>query len=102
MRPYDLTDDADADLEEIASYTLRRWGEQQVDVYMGLLEKRFEEIAAREVTPRQFSRRFPEVLVSRCEHHFIFYLHPEGQKPLIIAVYHENMDMITRLRERLE
>jgi hypothetical protein len=28
-------------------------------------------------------------------------LHPEGQKPVIIAVLHERMEMIARLRGRL-
>jgi hypothetical protein len=41
------------------------------------------------------------VFVSHCEHHFIFYLHPEGQKPRILAVFHENMDVLVRLAERL-
>jgi len=28
---------------------------------------------------------------------FCFYLHPEGQKPPILAVLHENMHLLSRL-----
>jgi toxin ParE1/3/4 len=68
MLPYELTLAAEADLREIARYTLRQWGERQV---------------------------------TRCEHHYVFYLPPEGQKPRIIAVLHENMDLLARLEDRL-
>jgi plasmid stabilization system protein ParE len=31
----------------------------------------------------------------------VFYLHPEGQKPRILVVLHERMDLLARLGERL-
>jgi hypothetical protein len=32
----------------------------------------------------------------------VFSIHEEDEKPVIVAVLHENMDLIERLRERLE
>lgn len=101
MLPYELTIPAQEDLKEIARYTVRKWGKNQSLQYAALLEKRFREIAARTAYCRSFSDRLPHVLVSRCEHHYIFYLHPEGKSPCIIAVLHENMDMLARLKNRL-
>jgi plasmid stabilization system protein ParE len=101
MRPYDLTPDADADLENIARYTLVEWGEEQAERYLDRIEKQFLMIADRQIVPRQFSTRFPQVLVTRCQRHYIFYLHPEGEKPHIIAVLHERMDMIAKISHRL-
>ena len=101
MIPYELTPDAEADLREIARYTRRQWGEAQSRQYARTLATCFQNIVDGEIVRRSFSNRFPELLAARCEHHFIFYLYPEGQKPRIIAVLHERMDLIVRLRDRL-
>ena len=102
MLPYQLTSLAQADLESIASYTLEKWGKAQALRYGELLEQRFREIANRTAKSRQFSKRFPQVLVNRCEHHYIFFLHPEGQKPCIIAVLYERMNFVAWLGKRLD
>lgn len=101
MRPYELTREAEADLREIARYTQRQWGKEQQRRYAGLLAACFQSIAANTVTARTFSERYPQVRFTRCEHHFIFYLTPEGQKPRILAVLHERMDFLARLADRL-
>jgi plasmid stabilization system protein ParE len=43
----------------------------------------------------------PELRVSRIDHHYVFHLNREKQCPLILAVFHESMDLMTRLRARL-
>ena len=101
MLPYALTPTAEADLREIARYTLQQWGEPQAQRYASLLEACFRGIGEHSVTSRTFSERYPQVRVTRCEHHYVFYLSPEGARPHIIAVLHEHMDMLARLRRRL-
>ena len=102
MLLYELTGPAQEDLKDIARYTLTEWGEKQSLHYAELLEKSFCEIAARTVYSRPFSNRYPQVLVSRCEHHYIFYIHPERKTPCIIAILHERMAMLERLKNRLD
>lgn len=102
MLLYELTAPAQADLEEIARYTLTTWGEKQSLHYAELLESHFCEIAAGTAYSRPFSERYPQVLVSRCEHHYIFHIHRNGKPPCIIAVLHERMDMLRRLKNRLD
>src|SRR5436853_497261 len=46
--------------------------------------------------------RCPELLVSRCKHHYVFQLVRNKKCPLMLAVLHENMDLIGRIHERLE
>jgi plasmid stabilization system protein ParE len=101
MVPYELTPSAEADLREIARYTLRQWGGRQQRRYARLLEACFRGIAEGRVQSRNFSPRYPQVRVTRCQHHYVFYIHPEGQRPLIIAVLHERMDILARIGERL-
>ena len=102
MQPYELTPSAEIDLKEIARYTLKQWGKQQSLHYASLLEARFLEIANKTAFSRQFSEQYPQILVTRCEHHYIFYILSEGKRPCIIAVLHERMEMIAKLKRRLD
>lgn len=102
MQPYVLTAAAEDDLKDIARYTLKQWGKKQSLHYARLLETRFLEIADRTSFSRFFSVRYAQIQVTRCEHHYIFYIHPEGKQPCIIAVLHERMDLVAGLKNRLD
>ena len=102
MPSYELTPDADADLEDITRYTILEWSSEQASVYLDKLHLCFQQIASRKAIGKSFSKKFPHLLVTRCEHHYVFYLHPKKTKPVIIAVLHERMDMVNRLKERFE
>lgn len=101
MPAYALTEAADADLQGIARYTLDTWGEDQMERYAALLEKHFQAIARQPGKGRIFLPHRPELRVSTCEHHYVFHLIRAGQCPLILAVFHERMDLMTRLHNRL-
>ena len=100
MIPYDLTPDAEADLKSIFRYTIKQWGKDQAQRYADLLEAGFRRIAAGQAVTRIFSENYPELRVTKCEHHYIFYL-PCSPRPVIIAILHERMDLISRLQNRL-
>jgi len=102
MLPYELTPHAEEDLKRIARYTLKEWGKKQSAHYAGLLGNHFRKIASGAVHSHRFSERYPQLKVSHCEHHYIFYIHPDKKPPVIIAVLHERMDMLVRLRDRLD
>ncbi len=101
MRPYVLTQLAANDLKDIARYTLGQWGKKQSLQYANLLETRFQEIADSTAISRSFSNLYPQIRVTHCEHHYIFYVHDEGEHPCILAVLHERMDLVSRLQDRL-
>lgn len=101
MRLYILTQLAAGDLKDIARYTLNEWGKKQSLRYASLLEKRFQEIAAGAAISRSFSSLYPQIQVTPCEHHYIFYVHDDGERPCILAVLHERMDLVSRLQDRL-
>lgn len=102
MAEYELTPDAENDLREIARYTTRTWGVAQTRRYKAALVRGFTGIAQETVHSRQPLPHRPDVRSCRCEHHYVFSIHEEDEKPVIVAVLHENMDLIERLRERLE
>ena len=102
MSGYVLTTSAEEDMRNIARYTIDTWGIGQAERYETLLTNRFQEIAQGIITPRIFVKRRPDLLFTHCEHHYIFYWQPKDRtKPIILAVLHERMDLIQRLKNRL-
>lgn len=102
MSGYELTALAEEDLRAIARYTIGTWGIEQAKLYEGLLLKRFQEIVQGNITPRVFLKNRPDLLFTHCEHHYIFYWQPKDrEKPIILAVLHEKMDLMQRLKNRL-
>jgi len=103
MLGYRITPEAKEDLREIARYTLDTWGKSQHERYRNQLAECFHRIANGEVVTRHFSDTYPDLCVVRCEHHYVFYLEKEtGCSVNILAVLHENMDCLAKLKDRLE
>jgi plasmid stabilization system protein ParE len=102
MPNYELAGAAEDDLQNIARYTISQWGTKQTVHYGALLDAHFEAIGKGTARTRIFLPHRPELRVSRIEHHYVFHLERPKQQPLILAVFHENMDLMTRLRHRLE
>ena len=102
MPVYELTEAADADIQAIARYTITTWGIEQARRYEAILESHFQAIGCNKARAREFLKNRPELRVSRIEHHYVFHLVREKQWPLILAVLHENMDLMNRLRKRLD
>lgn len=102
MPGYELTALAEEDLRAIARYTVNTWGIEQAKHYEALLLKRFQEIAQGNITPRVFLKNRSDLLFTHCEHHYIFYWQPKDREvPIILAVLHERMDLMQRLKNRL-
>lgn len=99
---YELTDAADEDLLSIARYTIKTWGIELAHRYNAALELHFKEIGQNQVRSRKVLKRRSDLFSTHCEHHYIFYLVRKNKCPLILAVFHEHMDLMSRLRERLK
>ena len=98
MADYQLTEDADNDLLEIARYTIKTWGLEQARHYEALLENHFRALSQKTITDlRKPLDHRSDLLASFCEHHYVFHLKREGQCPLIIAVLHENMELLVQI-----
>jgi plasmid stabilization system protein ParE len=40
--------------------------------------------------------------MARCEHHYIFCLSRDDAPALVVAIFHERMDLMVRLTDRLK
>ena len=101
MALYTLTKAAEADIHAIACYTITTWGMEQARRYEVILESHLQAVGRGKAKARIFLKHRPEVLVSRIQHHYVFHLVRENHSPLILAVLHENMDLMKRLSARL-
>lgn len=102
MPHFELTAAAEEDLKTIALYSISKWGTAQASRYGAVLDSHFEAIGKGEARTRVFLPHRPELRVSRVEHHYVFHLERGKERPLILAVFHEQMDLMTRLRNRLK
>jgi len=102
MAVYELSDAAAEDLQAIARYTVLTWGIKQARRYEALLEDHLRAIGQQKARTRVFLKHRPELLVSQIAHHYVFHLARKKQRPLILAVLHENMDLMNRIRGRLD
>ena len=50
---------------------------------------------------KDMSDLHPALRMARCEHHYIFRLPRAGEPSLVVALFHERMDLMTRLQSRL-
>ena len=99
--PYRLTAAAEADLRGVVRYTRGQWGDAQVRLYMGKLERGIDQLAAGQGAVKDMGSLYPGLRMARCEHHYIFCLPRDPAPPLIIAIFHERMNLMARLAGRL-
>lgn len=100
-RAYVLTKSAAADVREIARYSRKQWGDDQTRVYMAKLEQCTEALATGSGVYKDLSSLHAGLRVALCEHHHIFCLMRPAAPALVIAVLHERMDLMARLKTRL-
>lgn len=101
-RPYVLTHGAEADLRSITRYTLAQWGEKQCRSYIAELEERATALALGKGVFKDMGSLLPGLRVAACRKHYIFCMHRADAPAQILAILHERMDVIARLKSRLD
>lgn len=99
MPSYGLTLAAETDLRDIWRYTYKTWGFDQAEKYFDQIEACCEAVGDGRARSKGLEGLQEGVLIHRCEHHFIVWL--AGTRPVIIAILHERMDFVRRLKSRL-
>ncbi|MBS5160028.1 MAG: type II toxin-antitoxin system RelE/ParE family toxin [Klebsiella variicola] len=101
MTGYVLTAEAEGDLRGIIRYTRKEWGAAQVRRYITKLEQGIAGLAAGQGRFSDMSELYPALRMAHCEHHYVFCLPREGAPALVVAIFHERMDLMARLADRL-
>lgn len=101
-RPYVLTRGAAADLREITRYTAKTWGESQCRAYIEQIDQAAHAVATGQGVFKDLSSIHPGLRMRMAGRHCLFCL-PQADGPaLILAILHERMDIIARLKNRLD
>lgn len=101
-RPYVVSKGAAADLRDITRYTVAKWGEAQCRVYIAELERAAEAVAKGEGVFKDMNSLLPGLRMAVCGKHCIFCMPQQGAAPpIILAILHERMDLMARLKNRL-
>jgi len=99
---YVLSNDADADVRGILRYTHKEWGTAQARNYHAKLKEGMARLAAGKAPFKDLSAIYPALRMAHCEHHYVFCLPRENAPALIVAIFHERMDLMARLADRLD
>ncbi len=100
--PYVLLPAAEADLRDIIRYTRQQSGDAQTRSYVAKLQRGIENIAAGQGLSKDMAALYPGLRLAHCEQHYIFCLMREGAAALVVAIFHERMDIMLRLADRLK
>lgn len=99
MTAYRLTRSAQQDLIDIWLYTQETWGEAQADSYQDALHLCCEQIAAGQAQAKPVPG-LERVKSHHCQHHYLFFTERDPAV-IVLAVLHERMNLVERLRDRL-
>ncbi|MDR3418242.1 MAG: type II toxin-antitoxin system RelE/ParE family toxin [Nevskia sp.] len=101
-RAYVLSILAAADLREITRYSRKQWGTQRTRAYIEQLEHGAQRLALGEGRYKKLSTVHPNLRTTLVGHHYVFCLTRTDAPPLVVAILHERMDIMTRLKSRLD
>ena len=90
MAEFRLSEAAERDLEEIAEYTLKEWGESQNRIYLEALESQFLLLAKQPALGRKCDRLGHGLLRWEVGKHVAFFRRAEAGIH-IVRVLHQNM-----------
>lgn len=102
IRSHIFTKSASADLREITRHTIEHWGEAQARAYAQQIEAVAGALATGQGVFKDLSAVLPGLRVKRAGHHYVFCVLRSGGPALILAILHERMDIMARLKSRLE
>lgn len=102
MPLYVLSDDASIDLDEITEYTYENHGVAQTMKYIDNLEECAVSLANGHGHYKELSKIHPQLRVKHCQHHYIFAVIKKSQPMLVVAILHERMKLIERVKKRLK
>jgi len=88
---------AKTDLKEIAKFTQNRWGREQRDLYLQMLDVSFQQVAANPLKGKDCSDIRIGYRKLNAGSHVIFYCQTRADTIEIVRVLHGHMDIETRL-----
>ena len=97
MPIFTLTNKAIEDMRDIGRYTLEYWGREQRNLYLGMLDVSFRQLAANPLKGKDCSDIRNGYRKFNAGSHVIFYQQKSGDAIEIVRILHGRMDCEIRL-----
>ena len=97
MPSFTLTNMAKVDLKEIANFTQKRWGREQRNLYLQMLDVSFQQLADNPLKGKDCSEIRMGYRKLNAGSHVIYYRQTRSDMIEIVRVLHGHMDIETRL-----
>lgn len=94
-----LTNAAKSDLKSIGRYTQEKWGIEQRNRYLTLLDRSFHDLAVNPLMGRDCGDIRPGYRKLPIGKHLVFYRQKESELIEIVRVLHERMDSESHLTD---
>lgn len=101
MNTYKFSPDAAFDLQSILDYTIKNFGKRQMLKYKEQLKACLNKLASTSYSGRILNVEGKSLRLLHCQKHYIFALERADNPLLVIAVLHEKMDLVERVKNRL-
>jgi plasmid stabilization system protein ParE len=101
IRSHVYSRQAEAELREIVLYTTRQWGASRARAYARQIDAAAAAVAAGQGVFKEWGEVLPGLRVSAAGSHYVFCVHRPDRPALILAILHQRMDLMARLKERL-
>jgi toxin ParE1/3/4 len=89
------------DLREILRYTQKQWGGKQSKIYYSKLKNCMNTYSNGNGLYKELPELSPGLRMGLCGHHYIFVKIRQHAPAAILAILHQRMDIIERLKERI-
>ena len=90
MAHFEVSNQAESDIDEIVAYSISAWGPERAGRYLIKLEEGFQRLAINPSLGRACKKLQPGLRRFEIEHHVAFYL-PEPGGVFIVRVLHQSM-----------
>lgn len=94
--------EAQAELREILRYTAKEWGAAQARAYALQIDEAAADLATGHGIYRDWGEALTGLRVKAAGSHFAFCVLRPGKPTLVLAILHQRMDLMARLKIRLK
>ena len=98
---YELSNKAKQDLDKIIEYTVEKHGGSQMFRYVDQIEQAAEKLAAGSCHYKKLESIHSQLRIKKAGKHYVFGLMRSNNPMLVLAIFHEQMDLMRRLEGRL-
>lgn len=100
MMGYSISVKAQEDLENIWSYTFRKWSKAQADRYLSLIFEEIEYLANNPESGRDFGHVKAHYRSSKVKSRVVFFRYSNDMKGIeVVRILHQNMDLENGLND---